>query len=47
MADLVPDIAKIQKNALDTTLKEAGKQLKDKEISDFYNRFLSNCGLDE
>jgi len=25
MADLVPNIAKIQKNALDTTLKEAGK----------------------
>jgi len=47
MADLVPDIAKIQKNALDTTLKEAGKQLKDKEISDFYNRFISTCGLGE
>jgi hypothetical protein len=47
LSDLVPDLAKIQKTALNTTLKEAGKQLKDKELSDFYNRFISNCGVDK
>ena len=47
LSDLVPDIAKIQKTALNTTLKEAGKSLKDKDLSDFYNRFLTNCGVDQ
>ena len=47
LSDLVPDIAKIQKTALDTTLKEAGKQIKDKDLSDFYQRFISNCGANK
>lgn len=47
ISDLVPDIAKIQKTALNTTLKEAGKQLKDKDLSDFYNRFITNCGVEK
>jgi len=47
LSDLVPDVAKIQKTALNTTLKEAGKQLKDKELSEFYTRFISNCGVDK
>lgn len=47
ISDLVPDIAKIQKTALNTTLKEAGKQLKDKELSDFYHRFITKCGADK
>ncbi len=45
--NLVPDIAAIQKNALRTTLTEAGKTLKDKDLSEFYQRFLSNSGLDK
>lgn len=47
LSDLVPDLAKIQKSALNTTLKEAGKQLKDKELSEFYSRFISNCGVNK
>jgi hypothetical protein len=47
LSDLVPDIAKIQKTALNTTLKEAGKQLKDKDLSEFYSRFIANCGVDK
>jgi hypothetical protein len=47
LSDLVPDVAKIQKTALNTTLKEAGKQLKDKDLSDFYSRFITRCGVDK
>ncbi len=47
MSDLVPDIARIQKTALNTTLKEAGKQLKDKDLSDFYHSFITKCGVDK
>ncbi|OGO18536.1 MAG: hypothetical protein A2Z02_03145 [Chloroflexi bacterium RBG_16_48_7] len=45
LSDLVPDIAKINKVALDMPLKEAGKQIQDKELSEFYNRFISRCGV--
>lgn len=40
LADLVPDLRKIVKAALNSQLVEAGKQLKDKELSEFYNDFL-------
>lgn len=46
LSSLLPDVAKIEKNAIDLPLKEAGKQLKDKELSDFYNRFITSCGVD-
>ncbi len=46
LSDLLPDVAKIEKNAIDMPLKEAGKQLKDKDLSDFYNRFITTCGVD-
>jgi hypothetical protein len=46
LSDLLPDIVKIQKTALDMPLKEAGKQIKDPEISEFYARFIKNCGVD-
>ncbi|MHB8084513.1 MAG: hypothetical protein ACYDHZ_01645 [Dehalococcoidia bacterium] len=46
LASLLPDVAKIEKNAINMPLKEAGKQLKDKELSDFYNRFITACGVD-
>ena len=45
LSDLLPDIAKINKAALNMPLIEAGKQIQDKDISDFYNRFISNCGV--
>jgi len=47
LSDLVPDIAKINKTAMDMPLKEAGKQIKDPEIADFYNRFITRCGVDQ
>lgn len=47
LSELVPDIAKIQKSALNTTLQEAGKKLTDPELSDFYNRFISNIVTDK
>ncbi|MGA2159754.1 MAG: hypothetical protein ABSG90_11105 [Dehalococcoidia bacterium] len=46
LSDLLPDMAKIEKNAINLPLKEAGKQLKDKDLSDFYNRFITSCGVD-
>jgi len=45
LSDLVPDIAKINKVGLDMPLKEAGKQIKDPDIADFYNRFITECGV--
>jgi hypothetical protein len=27
-------------------LKEAGKQIQDKEISEYYNRFVTKCGVE-
>jgi hypothetical protein len=46
LSELLPDIVKIQKTALNMPLKEAGKQIKDPEISEFYARFIKNCGVD-
>jgi hypothetical protein len=46
LSNLLPDVAKIEKNAIDMPLKEAGKQLQDKDLSDFYNRFITSCGVD-
>jgi hypothetical protein len=45
LADLLPDLGKIEKAAIETPLKEAVKQLKDKDLVDFYNAFLSKCGV--
>lgn len=46
LSDLLPDIAKIHKSALNMPLKEAGRQIEDNELSEFYNRFITNCGVD-
>ncbi|MBN1376229.1 MAG: hypothetical protein JXA01_08750 [Dehalococcoidia bacterium] len=46
LSDLLPDLKKINKAAMETPLKEAGKQIQDKELSDFYKRFIKNCGVD-
>jgi uncharacterized membrane protein len=45
MASLLPDVAKIHRTAMDMPLKEAGKQIKDKELSDFYQSFISSIGV--
>ena len=47
LSNLLPDIAKINKLALITPLKEAGKLIHDKELSAFYYRFLSVLGIDK
>jgi hypothetical protein len=46
LASLLPDIKNIYKTASDLPLKEAGKQIKDKEIAEFYNNFISAIGVD-
>lgn len=45
LVTLLPDVAKIHKTAMDMPLIEAGKQLKDKELSDFYQSFISSIGV--
>ena len=47
MSDILPDLKKIHKTAMNTPLKEAGKQIQDKELSEFYNRFITKCGVDK
>jgi len=46
LASLLPDIKTIEKTAMDSMLKEAGKQLNDKELSDFYNSFIQGIGVE-
>jgi len=45
LADLLPDLKNIHRTAMDLPLMEAGKQLKDKELSDFYNSFIQQIGV--
>lgn len=45
LVNLLPDVAKIHRTAMDMPLIEAGKQLKDKELSDFYQSFISSIGV--
>jgi len=45
LSSLVPDLKKIVETALNTSLKEAGKQIKDKGIADFYNSFIQQIGV--
>jgi hypothetical protein len=47
LANLVPDIKKINKVALNLPLQEAGKQIKDPELSDFYKSFVASIGADK
>lgn len=46
MASLLPDIKNINKVAMETTLKEAGKTLSDPELSEFYSSFMKRIGVD-
>lgn len=45
LANLLPDVAKIHRTAMDMPLIEAGKVLKDSELSDFYQSFISSIGV--
>jgi hypothetical protein len=47
LANLVPDIKKINKVALNLPLQEAGKQIKDPELADFYKSFVASIGADK
>jgi hypothetical protein len=42
---LLPDIRKIQETALTLPFQEAGKKIHDREIRDFYYKFLNDTGL--
>jgi hypothetical protein len=43
-SDILPDINKISRTALILPLQEAGKQIKDKELAQFYYKFLASAG---
>jgi hypothetical protein len=43
--DWLPDMDAIQKRALLLPFQEAGTNIKDKDIADFYARFLAETGL--
>ena len=45
--DWLPDIDRIQRNAVSLPLQEAGKTIRDKDIASFYSRFLKESGLVE
>jgi len=44
-ADILPDITKINQIALTLPLQEAGKNIQDDEISEFYYSFLQSAGF--
>jgi hypothetical protein len=46
IASLLPDIKYINQVAMETTLVEAGKTLKDPELSEFYSSFIQRIGVD-
>ncbi|MFC2123095.1 hypothetical protein ACFLRP_05360 [Bacteroidota bacterium] len=46
LVDLLPDIEKIYKEALTLPYQEAGKQIYDEEIAEFYYLLLQRTGLD-
>jgi hypothetical protein len=41
----VPDIEQIQNTAVTLPLREAGKQIRDPEIKEFYYKFLTDSGF--
>ena len=45
--DWLPDVDRIQRHALILPLQEAGRIIGDKDIADFYAKFLVDCGLAE
>jgi hypothetical protein len=47
LANLLPDLVKIQKAALTKPLLEAGAGIQDQELKAFYYNFLQKCGVSE
>ena len=45
LVDLLPDIERIYQEALTLPYQEAGKQIYDEEIAEFYNLLLQKTGL--
>lgn len=45
LSSLIPDIVKINREALVTPLREAEKTIWDKEISDYYHLLLGRAGF--
>ena len=43
-SDILPDINKISRTALILPLQEAGKRIQDKELAQFYYKFLASAG---
>jgi len=43
--DWLPDIDMIQRHALILPLQEAGRNIDDKDIADFYAKFMLDCGM--
>jgi len=46
MVELLPDIEKIYREALLTPLDEAGKQIYDEDVAEYYQLLLERSGLD-
>jgi hypothetical protein len=44
LQDVLPDIARIQYTAISLPLLEAGKRIQDKDIAEFYSKFLKDTG---
>jgi hypothetical protein len=47
IASLLPDVKYINQVAMETTLVEAGKTMKDPELSEFYNSFIHRIGVED
>ncbi|MDD5311835.1 MAG: hypothetical protein PHO26_02215 [Dehalococcoidia bacterium] len=47
LANLLPDLVKIQRNALTKPLLEAGTGIQDPELKTFYYNFLQRCGVSQ
>jgi hypothetical protein len=47
IASLLPDVKYINQVAMETTLVEAGKTLKDPELSEFYSSFIQRIGFED
>ena len=45
LSSLVPNLKKIFETALNTSLQQAGTQITDKDIGDFYNNFIQQIGI--
>jgi hypothetical protein len=44
-SDMLPDVKTIQNTALTLPFQEAGKNIQDKELAEFYQKFVTSAGL--